>query len=311
MYNEPLKVANKIITYDDLIEIFSKMQEKIVNYKKTNKIEEMKNSALDYKYQTWTFKDIGSRLYFRIQFHDNNSIEFDNYNNFITIFNNRLDEIKYVSANLSLSYNIQEEGRDSEYYHQDISMWVYEDRMEISTSLSSVDDKLTDVYELIKNKIYNAQPKYDEVIKKKSSINTIVTLGIGFVPALIISTLLIFVPTIRNIYISSYVLYPIVSIFLAFFIGGMVGSSKLDKCYKYIVPEKRYVGYNASTGTSYYKDDIEQYTTTSEILIGKNVNNLDCRKKIKALKEKYKKWIPYELGIMAVISIIIIILGLF
>lgn len=31
MYNDSLKVANKIITYDDLIEIFSKMQEK--NYK--------------------------------------------------------------------------------------------------------------------------------------------------------------------------------------------------------------------------------------------------------------------------------------
>ena len=109
MYNDSLKVANKIITYDDLIEIFSKMQEKIVNYQKINKIEEMKNSALDYRYQIWTFKDSGSRLYFSIEFQDYNRIEFDNYNNFITVFNIRLDEIKCVSANLSLCYNIQEE----------------------------------------------------------------------------------------------------------------------------------------------------------------------------------------------------------
>jgi len=193
MYNDSLKVANKIITYDDLIEIFSKMQEKILNYQKINKIEEMKNSSLDYRYQTWTFKDTGSRLYFQIQFQDNNSIEFDNYNNFITIFNNRLDEIKYVSANLSLSYSTQVEEKSNDYYNQSISMWIYEDRMECSTSLSSKDDKLTDIYELIKNKIYNAPPKYDEVIKKKSLITTIITLGIGFVPALIISTLLIFI----------------------------------------------------------------------------------------------------------------------
>ena len=308
MYNDSLKVANKIITYDDLIEIFSKMQEKIGNYQKINKIEEMKNSALDYRYQIWTFKDSGSRLYFSIEFQDYNRIEFDNYNNFITVFNNRLDEVKSVSANLSLCYNIQEEGRSSDYYFQSIGMWIYEDRMEISTSLSSADDKLTDIYELIKNKIYNAPPKYDEVIKKKSSITTIVTLGIGFIPALIITTLLIFVPAIRNIYSSSYILYPIASVFLAFVIGGTVGNSKLDKCYKCVSPEKKYAGFDASSGKSYYKDDVDQYITTSEILIGKNINNLECRKEIKTLKEKYKKWIPYELGVMVLISIIVLFL---
>lgn len=309
MYDDSLKVANKIITYDDLIEIFSKMQEKITNYQKINKIEEMKNSALDYRYQTWTFKDNGSRLSFQIQFHDNNTINFDNYNNFITTFNNRLDEIKYVSANISLIYTIQgEEGRRNDYYTQSISMWIYEERMEISTSLSSADDKLTDIYELIKNKIYNAPPKYDEVIKKKSSITTIVTLGIGFIPALIIATSLIFVPAIRNAYSAGYILYPIASVFLAFVIGGTMGNSKLDKCYKSIVPEKKYAGFDSSSGRSYYKDDIDQYVTTSEILIGKNVNNLDNRREIKALKEKYKKWIPYELGVMLLISIIVLFL---
>ena len=30
MYNDTIKVANKIITYNDLLEIFSRMQEKLV-----------------------------------------------------------------------------------------------------------------------------------------------------------------------------------------------------------------------------------------------------------------------------------------
>ena len=34
MYNDTIKVANKIISYDDLFEIFSKMQEKLMYYKK-------------------------------------------------------------------------------------------------------------------------------------------------------------------------------------------------------------------------------------------------------------------------------------
>ena len=130
----------------------------------------------------------------------------------------------------------------------------------------------------------------------------------GLIPALIISTLLIFVPMIRNIYAYSCVLYPFANILLAFIIGGTIGNSKLDKCYKSIVPEKKYAGYDASSGKSYYKDDIDQYVTTSEILIGKNINNLDYRKEIKELKEKYKKWLPYELGVMLIISIILLFL---
>ena len=49
MYNDTIKVANKIITYNDLLEIFSRMQEKLVQLKKINAFEEMKNKMLDYK----------------------------------------------------------------------------------------------------------------------------------------------------------------------------------------------------------------------------------------------------------------------
>ena len=44
MYNDTIKVANKIITYDDLIEIFAQMNEKLIYYKKINDSEERKNS---------------------------------------------------------------------------------------------------------------------------------------------------------------------------------------------------------------------------------------------------------------------------
>ena len=46
MYNDTIKVANKIIKSEDLFDIFSKMQEKILEYKKTSEIQERKNSIL-------------------------------------------------------------------------------------------------------------------------------------------------------------------------------------------------------------------------------------------------------------------------
>lgn len=309
MYNDTIKVANKIISYNDLFEIFSKMQEKLVQFKKINDAEEMKNRMLDYKYQNWTFKDNGSKLTFDVNFTDDTSVKFDNYNNFISIFNSRLDEIKYIYVYYSISYTTEREGQRSEYYNQHISMTILENKMDIDVSLSSNDDKINDIYELIKSKVLNAPPKYDKVIQKKSSINTIVSLAIGFIPALIITTLLLFVPTIRQIYAMGYVVYPIASVILAFAIGGTIGSSKLDRWYKSINPEQKYAGYDSTNYKSIYKDDIDSYVKSSEILIGKNANNLDCRKNILNYYEKYKKYIPYEIGAMLLMSVIVLFLG--
>ncbi len=309
MYKDTIKVANKIITYEDLLEIFTQMNEKLIEYKKINNLEEKKNQMLAYNYQNWSFKDNGSCLQFDVNFYDDTQVKFDNYNTFISIFNTRLEEIKNIYVHYNLSYSVELEGRKHEYYNQYINMWIYEYKMDIDVSLSSEDKKMDDIYELIKSKVLTAPEKYDEVIKKKGAITTITSLAIGFVPALIITIGLIFIPTIREIYASGYIVFPLACLIIAFLIGEIIGSALLDKYYKKIVPEQKYAGYDSNKGTSIYKDDIEKYVATSEILIGKNSHNLECRKKIKAYKAKYKKWLPYEITIMLLISIMIVLLG--
>lgn len=309
MYNDTIKVANKIISYDDLFDIFSKMQEKLVHYRKISANEEMQNRMLEHHYQKWTFKDEGCSLKFDVNFYDDTNISFDNYNNFISIFHNRLHEIKSIWIRYNLSYSATTMDGKTEYYRQHIYMNIYETKADIEVSLNSSDNKMEDIYELIKNKVLNAPVKYDKVIRKKSMINTVVGLAIGFIPALVISTLLLFVPTIRQVFAASYVLYPICSLVLAFLIGGTIGSTKLDRLYKNITPEQKYAGYDSDSGKSIYKDDIDKYVETSEILIGKNVDNLQCRKEIIANYDKYKKYIPYEISVMLLLSIITLFLG--
>lgn len=309
MYNDTIKVANKIITDKDLFEIFALMNEKLTHLKKIAQMEEMQNRMLEYNYQKWTFNDNGSGLSFDVNFTDDTNVRFDNYNNFLSIFNNRLHEIKSIWVRFHLSYSVSSPYQKREWYNQHINMNIYETKADIDVSLSSEDKKIDDVYELIKNKVLNAPPKYDTVIKKKSSINTVVGLAIGFIPALIITTLLLFIPTVRHIFAAGYVLYPICCLVLAFFIGGMVGSAKLDYLYKSISPEQKYAGYDSTNYKSIYKDDIDSYVQSSEILIGKNVNNLKCRENIMNYYTKYKTYIPYEIGVMILLSIITLFLG--
>ena len=309
MYNDTIKVANKIITDKDLFEIFALMNEKLTHLKKIAQREEKQNRMLEYNYQKWTFKDNGSGLSFNVDFTDDTNIKFDNYNNFLSIFNSRLHEIKSIWVRFHLSYSVSSPGQKSEWYNQHINMNIYETKADVDVSLSSEDKKIDDVYELIKNKVLNAPPKYDTVIKKKSHINTVVGLAIGFIPALIITTLFLFIPTVRHIFATSYVLYPICCLILAFFIGGTVGSAKLDHLYKSISPEQKYAGYDSTNYKSIYKDDIDSYIRSSEILIGKNVNNLKYREDIMNYYTKYKTYIPYEIGVMILLSIITLFLG--
>ena len=76
---------------------------KLLEYQKLSNIKERQNDSLEWKDKAWDFKDEGSSLTFNVDFYDDTSIKFDNYNNFVSIYNQRLDEIKNI-INYRLGY---------------------------------------------------------------------------------------------------------------------------------------------------------------------------------------------------------------
>ena len=165
---------------------------------------------------------------------------------------------------------------------------------------------MNDVYELIKNKIQTAPERYDEVVRNKSSISWSVGIAIAFIPSIIFFTLLLLIPSLRIILAKSCVLFPIGSVTLTFFLSSTFSGMKLDDLYKNIVPNKKYVSYEKE-----YKDDIDKYLQESEILIGKNVHNMDSRKEIMRIYNQYKKYIPYEIIVLVVMSMLVVLIGVF
>ncbi len=310
MYNDTIKAENKIISNDELSQIFQMMGETLKKYQKISLMEEQQNRMLETAYQNYTFKDEGSKFKVTVDFYDNTNITFDKYENFAGIFYNRIDEIKSLDVHYTLSYTVitPEPNRSRNWYSQSISMYITENKMDITLNLNSADPKLDDLYNYIKNIVLNAPVKYDDIIRKKSKITNTVAFAIGLIPAIVITTLLLFVPVLNTILLKGYVVYPIVCLFLAFIIGSMVASSKLDKYYETIVPDKK-VSY--SSGERRESDDIEKFMGTSDILIGKKVNNLQNRRIIQEQYDKYKRFIPKELIAVLATSVIVIIIGLF
>lgn len=310
MYNDTIKVANKIISDTDLADIFQRMDEELKENQQICRQETMQNEKYERKYQHWTTKDFEGSFTCTFNFYDDTNVTVDNYPVFITIFNNRLHEVKDMWVRYNCHYWIQN-GNDQKMVSQHINMSIYEYKMDIEVNLSSDDKKMDDIYQLIKEKILHAPERYDRVIKKKSSITNKIGFALGMIPSLVICTLLVFVPAIKQIYGMTYVLFPIATIILAFMIGNTVFGGKLDRLYSTIVPEKKYAGYDSTNYKSIYKDDIEKFVETSEIIIGKNIDNIKNRKEIAELEKKYSSYIPKELIALLVLSIVMILVGKF
>lgn len=311
MYNDTIKAENKIITSDDLTQIFQLMGETLKKYLRISQQEEMQNKSLDFQHQNYTFKNDASKMKVTVDFYDNTTITFDNYDNFMGVFYSRIDEIKSLDVYYALNYTVitPEPYRSRSSYIQTIQMYIKENKLDIILKLRSEDPKLNEIYELIKSKVLNAPEKYDEVIKKKSKITNTVAFGIGLIPAMVIGLIMLAIPVVNSIFLKGYIVYPIFVAVLSYLIGNVFASLKLDRYYNSIMPDKKYAGY--SNGHSVYKDDIDKFVGTSDILIGKKVNNMENRRMIKSEYEKYKGIIPKELIALLVISVIVIIIGLF
>lgn len=309
MYNDKIDVSNKIITDTDLLEIFEKMNNEIIRIKQLSEAEIARNANIDQLQQKWGYKFFSGSFKCTFNFYDATTITVDNYDAFINLFNTRLGEIKDLWCRCHIDYTNTYNGYNS--INNGISINVYENKMEVTANLSSEDDTLDAVYELIKEKVNNAPERYDEVIKKKNNISNKIGFIIGMIPSLIICTLLVCIPLVRNIYGMTFILYPILVLLLAYLGGNTLFRAKIDSLYSSIEPEKKYMCWDSSNSKSVYKDDIDNFTSKSEILIGKNINNLKIRKEIMDLNEKYSRYLPIELIVLVVLSIIMILVGKF
>lgn len=304
--NNNVTPINKIISSKDLEEIFSKFWEISEENKKIEKQEINQNKIYNYDYQKWTTKDLNVSYNITVRFKNTTEITFKDYNNFISIFNHQTSEIERINFYYSMRYHTKFENNAMQFFHNQVYIYVCEDKFEIKFNLEG--ERLNSIVELIQNKITNAPEKYDRVVKNKSFITSKICFAIGAIPSITIFTLLLLLPSFRMLMCSTYLFYPIGSIILGFFIGGLLCSSKLNHLYKNINPIQKYVGYDVNSRKNIYKDDIDEYIKTSEILIGKNVNNLKDRNEIIELEKTYNKFIPIELIIITFISIIIILI---
>ena len=306
MYNDKIDVCNKIISNDVLYDILEKMNEKIIELNKIYQKEKMENANRDYVNQVWSLKDFKGGIRCTFSFSNNTGVTCDKYEDIIAVFDSRLREIHSMMISFNCYY-MKKDGEQLKLISDSIILFIYENNININIDISSDNDKIDDVYCFIKDKILNAPERYDRVIKKRNSIINKICFSIGFIPSIVILTLLVFVPTVRMLYSSFYVLYPIALLIFSFMIGSLLTRYKLLHLYEPLLPDKKYVGYDKETYKGIYKDDIDKYIKEAEIIIGKNYNNIKNREEILQLEKKYSRFLPFEMGLTIICFIIVVI----
>ena len=310
MYYDTIKCENKIISSEALMEIFQTMNDTLKKYERIAEQEKMQNQMLERKYQKFTYDYTISKLSFQINFTDNTDISIDKFETFSGIFYSRISEIKNIYVRMASLYDTKEEEQQAKSYRQYITLDISNKKMNISVELDSDDPKFDNVYNKIKEKVLMAPEKYDDVMRNKSKIVNAVTVATGMIPAIIITSIFLFIPTLNKVFLKVIVVYPLVAVFLMYMIGSIIANSKLDKYYDTISPDKKYAGYDTTNNKSIYKDDMDSYLNTSDILIGSKVNNLVYREKIREIYNKYKNSVLPMILVLAGVSIVVAIVGL-
>ncbi len=310
MYYDTIKCENKIISSEALMEIFQTMNDTLKKYERISEQEKIQNQMLERKYQKFIYNYTISKLSFQINFTDNTNISIDKFETFSGIFYSRISEIKNIYVRMASLYDTKEEEQQPKSYRQYITLDISNKKMNISIELNSDDPKFDNVYNKIKEKVLMAPEKYDDVMRNKSKIINAVTVATGMIPAIIITSIFLFVPTLNKVFLKGIVVYPLVAVFLMYTIGSIIANSKLDKYYDTISPDKKYAGYDTTNHKSIYKDDMDSYLNTSDILIGSKVNNLVYREKINEIYNKYKNSVLPMILVLAGISVVVAIVGL-
>ena len=308
MFDSSLHIQNKIITRESLLAIFDRMYQEIQNSKQIAENEKNANERFSYEYQEWTRKDYDGRLRFTVYSTDNNSITYENYQDFRAVFNTRAASIKSFYAYFSTGYFVQPKGAKSEYITQHINLIITETKMDIDVAISSKDPAMGEIYQLISTIIMEAPEKFDKIIKQKDLISTKIGSSVAFIPVSVVATGLLFVDFTRKFLLDYFWAFPLAVLVLTGVVGILIGTARTGAIYNKLIPDKKYAGYDINSGRSMYNDDMNTFQNSGEVLIGERTNNMELRAKLTELNAKSGKMILVELGVLAVLSVIVAIM---
>ena len=306
MANEE-KIVNKIIPIETIIEVANYLEDQKDEYTRLITIDKEKNQNLPYGQQVYKYKGEIPHINYTVRFTDGREVTNPDYNWFINMLNNK-SSIEYIFIHSHISY--KSNYKDNEHYeHMRLDSWIHfwENHVTISIDGKNTEEQVYKVHSYIKGVIENNEDRYNKTVKNRNLRIQAFSFSIGIILSyilyLILSLNMSTLPSALVGMLNNKLFLVIGQWLVAGLFGNILGYPIIMILYKNIIPKTKYSHYNKSSHKSVYVDNIEDYISNDEVLIGKFANNDKNRMNI----EKIYKITRIIVLVQLIISILLLI----
>lgn len=300
-------IVNKRIELEDIEEVT-----KILLRRQEDLAESAKQGEEEAQYsngKTQKYKISINKISVEVHYKDGMRISKDDQCNWLIseMYANRANIEQIWIKYHGMYYQNYEVGANSQLTVEEYSIWIHENSLSFDTRSENCDNQVYTTIDEIRNVFMRCPDKYDKTIKGKFFRSQALYLAIGLAISIILSLFTKFslIPKyeLLSTALSNKVVFVLAYIFIAELSGTIIGNEIISSMYKRISPKQKYVGYNKNTYKNTYVDDIDQYKSNPEIMIGVNAYNTSDRVKIENMFKICKKIVLIELIVSLIVGV--------
>lgn len=304
------KIVNKIITLDTIIDVAKYLESQKNEYNTLFENDRIKNENLKYNEQIYEYKGDSPKVQYTIKYKDGREVTEPDYNWFVDILSDSAKFIDRISINSMISYSTNKINPERyEYMH--LYTWLHfnEDSVSIRVDGTNLEEQVYRTHSYLKGIIEENEERYNKTVKNRNIRIQSFCLTIGFVLSYIVYFVLnsmsadlpeIVVQLLDNKYVIVFGQW-----FVAAVIGNIFGFSIMMALYKNILPKTKYSHYDSSSHKSIYIDNIDDYVSKDEVLIGEFANNGKNREKIEKIYNITSKLVLVQILISILLFLVI------
>lgn len=295
-------VANdRTISLEPVVDYFEKIEAILDEYVRLDNEEKAKNESLPSDQRVWSHKYMIITQSYHVGRTDGGDVEYKSMRDLKNALLFQASSINHIYTYLSVHYN--------NIRPIDIQLTIRENKFKIEYNVDDCEETIRQLTEDLVKKIDEMPRKLDRIINQKSLIIAKVGFGMGMIPAIALGVASIFIPPMFELYRNYFFIFPLLILALGFIFGMFMGGAKLGSSYSKLIPTK-YGGYDTRTHSSYRVDDMDAFTGEVDVLIGKKAGLASARQYIERSERLLKKFLLPELGITAVLTLIVFLITL-
>lgn len=303
---EELKIdaINKIISVDAITKILDAIDGADHALKDIADKESAQNEPLLFSKQSFTTESYSFFFSATVKLKNDSEINYRAVRELALFLKTRAFEVRTIYIYAHFTYRERQPERDSIGHSEEIDFVIREDTFGVKYTVNN-SAAVNEAIKVIEQTVDEAPEKMNDAMNDQALTTAKVGLGAGLIPGMLLSCVGFILPQFRVMCGQIPGFFFLVSLVLGATTGILLAARMLEPLYRSIVGKQKYDGYNKKTRQGSYSNDMETYSSTSEVLIGDRVGSMQTRKKLSDYQKRFGRLILPELAVVLIVSAVV------